>query len=86
MVSLRDFPTEPGPTTGTPGNMSVGYTFRVFDVKYHVRGIVDKNLVCCFWRPAKQRWEYVVLDRAWHAATKDHIEMMRPEKFKPGDM
>lgn len=25
---------------------------------YHVRGIVDDQVICRFWRQTKQRWEY----------------------------
>lgn len=58
--------------------MKPGDTFRhpylvAPSTKCHVRGVVDNRLVCRYWRPKKQRWEYIVFER-WEVD-----EFVRPE-------
>ncbi len=54
---------------GNPNNM-----------RYHVRGIVDGQVVVRYWRKTKGWWHYEVLDPTWFEVNDRYIKSRRVTK------
>jgi hypothetical protein len=65
-----------------PDWVRVGALFRSHNDLWHVRGIVDGNVVARRWQASKQRWQYVVLEPEWFIVRPELTEAVG---MKAGD-
>lgn len=58
-----------------------GARFRYFKTVYHIRGIIDGQVVMRKWRFTKRRWVYEVEGPIWFEINKQHIRIMKNESI-----